>query len=721
MGNISSTMKLQDQFTRIISNSVLAMERMVDGMEAINRASGNLDLADDFADIRRDIALTNHALDGFNEELDRVPNQVAAVNRLGDSFGGLSKSIIVINQGIELINKGISTLDRFGEASDARVSADARLAIINDGLRTQEQLEAQVMRVANETRSEYEATAELVARMGRQDYFKGDNNKALAFAATLNKGLIVSGASAMEAKSALTQLSQGIASGVLRGEEFNSIMENGSVLAEMMATSLGVTKGQLRAMAEDGQLTTETVVSAIMAQSAAIDEQFASMPTTYGQAKTSLANVTSQIMDSLAQPGEGVDILVSKMQALDDWLQTVEGAQALDAVADGISAIVGGMMWLGETAGSVFIMLYDNWGAVEPVLWGIAFAVGALTTAYTVYKGILAATAIMHGIQKAQQMLATGATMATTSAQWGLNAAMLANPMTWVVVAIVAVIAALVALSVWIYRLWQNNIDFRIGVISEWNKVLNFIDAFPVFFAGVGVAIANKFSETKEDVLLTLEDLVNGAIDRINRLIEFANRIPGVSIDVIDNVSFGTEAALAEQAKREARNAQLAADRMAVAAKAADRETQLQANAAQWRAEAAAEKETQQSAAAENSALFDWVAGNGTTTPSVKVAGGSVDITRESLEYLNDIAEVQVLGSIQTGVGLQLSREDSELMQAAANANTNIYYINYRGGVKVSADVHNGENWADIRSQIERETQEEIDAGMSDLEEVVFG
>ncbi|MFV0497493.1 MAG: tape measure protein [Candidatus Fimivivens sp.] len=715
---ITSTMKLQDQFTRVIEHSVLAMERMVDTMENINRSSGNLDLADDFADIRRDIALTNHALDGFNEELDRVPNQVAAVNRLGDSFGGLSKSIIVINQGIELINKGINALDRFGSASDARVSADARLAIINDGLRTQEQLEAQVMRVANETRSEYEATAELVARMGRQDYFKGDNNKALAFAATLNKGLIVSGASAMEAKSALTQLSQGIASGVLRGEEFNSIMENGSVLAEMMATSLGVTKGQLREMAQEGQLTTQTVVSAIMAQSAAIDEQFASMPTTYGQAKTALSNVTSQIMNSLAQPGEGVDILVTKMQALDDWLQTVEGAQALDAIANGVSAIVSGMMWLGDTAGSVFVMLHDNWGTVEPILWGITTAIVGLNAAMLIYKGITVATAAITAVLKAHQMLATGATVAQTAAQWGLNAAMLANPMTWVVIAIVAVIAALVALGVWLYRLWQNNIDFRVGVISAWNSVLNFFDSVPVFFAGIGIAVANKFSETKEMVLVTLEELVNGAIDRINRLIAFANNIPGVSIDVIDNVSFGTEAAIAEQAKREARNANLAAAQMAAAEKASGRERQLQADADRWRAEAA-EKEAAQGAEADDTKLDDWL--TGTTFPSVKVAGGQVDITKESLEYLNDIAEVQVLESIQSSVGLQLSKQDADLMQAAANSNTNIYYINYRGGVKVNADVRNGENWEDIRSQIERETQDEIDAGMSDLEGVVFG
>ncbi|MEG0018377.1 MAG: hypothetical protein RR724_06540, partial [Hydrogenoanaerobacterium sp.] len=84
-----------------------------------------------------------------------------------------------------------------------RTGTDARLSLINDGLRTQVALEAQVMQVANETRAEYEATGSLIAKIGRQDYFRGNNDAALAFAETLNKGLVVSGASGEEARNAI--------------------------------------------------------------------------------------------------------------------------------------------------------------------------------------------------------------------------------------------------------------------------------------------------------------------------------------------------------------------------------------------------------------------------------------------------------------------------------------------------------------------------------------
>lgn len=717
MATISTVMRLQDQFTHIISRSTAEMGRMVEGMEKINRAERSLDMSYTFTDIRRDISLTSHALDEFSGELGKVSGHKQSVNFLESGFKKLGGAIVVANQGLGLISKVVNSLDEFGSASTARVSADARLKLINDGLRTQAQLEAQVMQVANETRSEYEATAGLVANMGRQDYFKGNNDMALDFVETLNKGMLLSGATAAESQSVLLQLSQGLSSGVLRGEEFNSIMENGSVIAEMMAASLGVTQEELQAMAQEEQLTTETVVSSIMAQSAAIEAQFAQMPATYDQVRTSLGNITSQIMDGLTSPGGGIDVLVSKLQAMDTWLKSAAGAKVLEDVTDGITAVISSVMWLAEMAAYAAAAIYDNWGILEPVFIVLAAAVGALTIAWLVHKAVQTANAAATGISAAVTLVQALATGKAAEAQWGLNASLLACPLTWIVVAIGAAIAAMVALGVCIYRLWQTNIDFRVAFLSEWNKVLSFADNFPVFFLGIGYGIADAFSIAKEFVFNTLEDMVNGAIERINRLITLANMIPGVSISTVDAVTFGTENAIAEQAKRAERSAKLAEAQAAAAQKAVDRENQLQEDASNWRAEAAAEE--QAASEEERNAMSDWIEGE--STPAVKVAGGEVGIAAESLEYLNDIAELRVLNEISSGSSLRLSREDTELMQASANSSSNIYYINYTGGVKVNANVRKGENWDDIRAQLEQESQNEIDAGISDLEEVVFG
>ncbi|MDO6748881.1 tape measure protein, partial [Gilvimarinus sp. 1_MG-2023] len=97
---------------------------------------------------------------------------------------------------------------------------------------------------------------------------------------TISKSFIVSGASAQEADASITQLSQALAAGVLRGDEFNSVMEQSPRLSQALSASLGVTTGELRAMADQGQLTTDTVVKALKEQAAAIDDEFSQMPAT---------------------------------------------------------------------------------------------------------------------------------------------------------------------------------------------------------------------------------------------------------------------------------------------------------------------------------------------------------------------------------------------------------------------------------------------------------
>lgn len=558
MATITTAMKLQDRFTAIIENSIGVMGRMVDTMEEINRAEGNLDLSDEFAGMRKDISLAGHALDQFNQELEESSRHEQTVNRLSGGFGGLSKAIIVANQGLELSRKGLQALDGLGTASDARAGADARLGLINDGLRTQEQLEAQVMAVANQTRSEYESTAELVARMGRQDYFKGNNDMALAFAETLNKGLIVSGASAQEANSALIQLSQGIASGVLRGEEFNSIMENGSVLAEMMAESLGVNKGELRQMAQEGQLTADVVVSSIMEQAGAIDKQFAQMPVTYGQVQNQFHNISSRVLDSLLQPGMGVDRMVSKLEQLSNWLTTADGSQFLTGLTAAVSAAVEVVLFLGDAAAFV----YTNASWLGPVF---VAAAAALAGYIAVQKGYNAVLAIQAGLEKwaafqktahaAAQAMSTGSTFAETAAQYGLNAALYACPLTWIVLMIIAFVAAIYAAVGAVNHFAGTSISAT-GLIAGAFTALgaHLLNTFvlPAWnsFAMLGNFFGNVFNDPAAAVQVLFYDMcmaVLGYIRNLASAIEtLLNKIPGVSVEItsgLDSFYAGLEEA----------------------------------------------------------------------------------------------------------------------------------------------------------------------------------
>lgn len=723
MATISSALRLQDQFSSVIDKSITAMLRMADTMENLNRTADMPNMDSTFGELRQDIGVAQHALDQFNDELIRTDKYANTVQKLGSNFGFFSKAVIVANQGLGLIQKTWSGIDSLGSSSDARIGADARLANINDSLRTQEQLENQVMQAANASRGEYSATAELIARVGRQDYFKGNNAAAISFAETLNKGLVVSGASASESSSAMIQLSQGIASGVLRGEEFNSIMENGSVIADMMASSLGVTKGELRAMAMDGQLTTDVVVSSIMAQSEMIDEQFSAMPTTYGQAMSAISNLTSGFMDSLSQPNMAIDVIITSIENMAVWAATADGTQFFDGIATAATAVVSVLADMAGAVGDIYTFFSDNWSTIEPIIWGVATAVGGLTIAYEVYRGVLFLTNVLDTIHATGQSVTAASLVVTAAAQWGLNAAFLANPMTWVVVGIIILIGAMVALAIWITDLWQTNIDFKVGVIGIWNEVLGFFDGVPLFFQGIGYGIADAFSYAKVFVIEILEDMVNGTIERINRLIEFANNIPGVSIDMISGVSFGAETAIEEEIKRAERAAKLAEGKANAAERAAEREQKLAADADRWRSEAESKKAIEDKAA-ETPPSSDMPY----TPPPVTIGGGKidkigspVDISEQSLAYLNDIAEVQLLESLESTSSLQLSKNDADLLQSSATASdTNVYYIQYTGGVRIKNDIKQGDNAEDIIRRLEEESQNEINTSVSLLEEVLY-
>ncbi|EHI0278385.1 tape measure protein, partial [Escherichia coli] len=148
-----------------------------------------------------------------------------------------------------------------------------------------------VFNISQDTRSSLDATATLHARLERGTRQYNTSAEDLAKLTTIiNQGFIVSGATAQEAENAIIQLSQGIASGVLRGEEFNSVSEQGSRLMVALADSMGVSIGQLRAMAAEGKLTTDVVVNGLLSQGAAIGEEFSKTTQTMSQAMQKAGN-----------------------------------------------------------------------------------------------------------------------------------------------------------------------------------------------------------------------------------------------------------------------------------------------------------------------------------------------------------------------------------------------------------------------------------------------
>ncbi len=273
----------------------------------------------------------------------------AALNGMGGGMGRLEASVNRTERSVASMQRTMSSLSAVARGVIAAISVQQVAAYGNEwvtvnnklanSVRANESLVEVTQRVfdiSQNTMSSLAATATLYGRLERATRSAGTSTKDLiTLTSTINKGLAVSGATTEEASSTMTQLSQALASGVLRGEEFNSISENGSRLAVALADSLGVTIGQLRGMAAQGKLTTEVVVNGLLKQSSAIAKEFANTTTTMGQAFTIATNNITKFVGESSSVSTSIRVFNEGVISLSQNLDIVANAIAVAAVIFG--------------------------------------------------------------------------------------------------------------------------------------------------------------------------------------------------------------------------------------------------------------------------------------------------------------------------------------------------------------------------------------------------
>ncbi|MDF7217164.1 tape measure protein [Proteus mirabilis] len=261
------------------------------------------------------------------------------LNRMDSSFNRTSQSVNNTERSMQSLSKVAVALTGYLSASMVASYSEAWTELNNklsNSVRASESLvdvTQRVFDISQATRSSLDATATLYARLerGTREY----NTSAADLAkltSIINQGFIVSGATAQEAENAIIQLSQGIASGVLRGEEFNSVAEQGSRLMVALADSMGVGIGQLRKMAAEGKLTTDVVVKGLLSQGDAIGKEFAKTTRTMSQAFQEAGNNLTKFL------GENTTIKAS-INVFSDAVITA--SKNLDAMADVLTLTAG--------------------------------------------------------------------------------------------------------------------------------------------------------------------------------------------------------------------------------------------------------------------------------------------------------------------------------------------------------------------------------------------
>lgn len=301
-------------------------------------------------------------LNGLDDTQDRVNqgsnNLGGGVNKLRGAFGSLQGLLAAAGLGI-----GVAEIIA---VSDAFVNLEAKIKLATgEGANFVNGFNG-VKQIAADTFSSVENTGELFARITQASEALGlAQQDVLGITQTINQAIQLSGGSAASADAAITQLIQGLQSGVIRGDEFNSIMEQSPRLAQAMADGLGVTRGELRSMAMDGKLTSEVVINAVRSQGEAIASEFTTLPQTVGNAvqtmKNSLFVFIGGMNESVNQSGrlaEAINYISSAFDNIDPTtMATIE--KTFDSILD--------------TAGVLFTTIKDLYTALSDI--GGAFGV----------------------------------------------------------------------------------------------------------------------------------------------------------------------------------------------------------------------------------------------------------------------------------------------------------------------------------------------------------
>lgn len=679
IATVQSSIKLFDAMTAPLKSITNGMNLMVSSMMKMqDTANRNVNIDKTLMAAKQQIASAeveiNRQINSAKQSQDNFKN---SVNNTNSSMQKLAISVISLNQGIELLKRGFNAINSAMTWADKLASTSARLGLINDGLRTTAQLQKQVFDIADRTRASYLDTANLIIKIGAgtQGVFKTDDD-VLKFAENFNKTLAISGATAVETSNAILQMSQALGSGVLQGDELRSLSETAPIMMRILSDGLGVARGQLKQMGADGELTADKIVKAFEKQTKNIDSMFAGLPVTFGGAMTVLQNQVMRWYSSLSQIGGPLSSITEKIVQLTAYLQTDAGQAFFNGLSNGIATAISWLISMIEALVQVYSYISDNWSYIEPIIWG-------LVTAFAAWKLATIGVAAAQGVNAIATYILTAANIGLTASWQALNTAMKAN-------VIILIISAVVALIMYLVRLWKTNDQFAAGLMRAWNAILNFFSRIPIFFTWVGYGIANAFDWARVQSLKIMEDLVNGAIDMINSLIGVLNKIPGVEIEAVNKVSFAGEESIRAEARKQAREADLASMNKAADAKAAEREASVQ---------------KMLNDRASKRAQEDAMKGQ-------KISGGGLGKQNSLFDpnkplQVGDVGKVGKVGKIEDKV--DISSEDLKLMRELAEMKTIQNFVSLAPTVQVTTgDVREEADINKIVAGIKTVLQEEI-------------
>lgn len=462
MGNIRAAIALYDGVTSPLQSMHKAMGVVLNTFEAMQQASGRAVDTAAIREAREEWARAGTAFDTIEENIRNANNEQQNFNNSIRGGSNSANGLLSIIKKVAIAAGGIAGINKVLNISDELASTKARLNLLVDDGGSVEALEQKIMASAQRSRSVYFDTASAVAKLGLNagNAFNGDMDQVIAFMEQVNKQFVIGGATAQEQSNAMIQLTQAMAAGALRGEELNSILDDAPGIARAIEKYMGIAEGSIKTVAQEGKVTAEVVKNAMFAMADETNAKFDSMPKTWAQIWVDMKNqalsMFAPILTKINQLGNS-----AKFQKVTTGL--INGLAAVANVASSALDIL-------IAIASVFV---DNWGIIQPLVLGIAAAMllyngylianNAITAINNAQKGLAAVQAYKAAVanttlaatEKAEAMAKASA----TAAQYGFNAALLACPLTWILLIIIAVIAAIYMIVAAINKLTGSTIS----------------------------------------------------------------------------------------------------------------------------------------------------------------------------------------------------------------------------------------------------------------------
>ncbi|MCK1999379.1 tape measure protein [Psychrobacillus psychrodurans] len=407
MATIRTSIQITDGMSRAFQSMNNAMNIVLNSFESLQDASGNaVDTASiqaarrelnqaelAFNEIEQEIRQADAAQNDFNQEIRE--GSVAADGLIG-KLGGILAAYLSIQAAGDVLG-----------LSDAAAQTSARLALINDQLQTTDELERMIFDSAERSRASYMDTANLVARVGAnaKDAF-GSTAEMVAFAEQLNKKFKIAGSSSEEMSSALLQLTQGLGSGVLRGEELGAVFEAAPNIIQTIADYLEVPIGSIRDMASEGMITADIVKNAMFSAAEETNAAFEKLPLTFADIWTSFKNQAFWAFQPV-------------LDKLNEIANSEKFKGAVSGIVNSLYALSTVALIALDAIGGIGGFLYDHWEYIGPLILGVGGSFLTFVSYLTIVKA---------------------ATIAVAIAQWYWNQAMMANPIGLIIAGIVLVI-----------------------------------------------------------------------------------------------------------------------------------------------------------------------------------------------------------------------------------------------------------------------------------------